>query len=107
MKELITFLREGDQFILDLFPGSPWSGRSPRGLTRGRKGLFLRPEPPGHEVDPDPMQLSLWAVPVRPPRGKQPQQAAGASTLLPLKEPRASARGSRRGCLRWRDSHGT
>ncbi len=75
---------DGDQFELDLFVGEPWGGHSPRGLTRARSGLFLRQEPPGHEVEADPAQLVLWPGSVRPSCEKKPQQAAGASSLLPL-----------------------
>ena len=79
---------DSDQFELDLFPGVPWGGRSPRGLTRVGSGLFLRPEPPSHAVYVDAAQLELWPSPVRPPRGKRPRQAAGASLLLPSKKGR-------------------
>ncbi len=41
---------DGDQLRLDLFPGEPWDGRSPRALTKSAQGLYLRPEPPRHEV---------------------------------------------------------
>ena len=76
-----AFLRDGEQFELDLFPGVPWGGRSARALTRGGSGLYSRPEPPGHEVCSDPMQLSLWQAPGRPHGKKRPRQAAGASLL--------------------------
>ncbi len=78
------FLREGDQFVLDLFPGEPWGGRSPRWLTRVGSGLFLRQEPPRHEVDPDPSQLSLRLVAGRPQGRQGPRQDEGAPSLLPL-----------------------
>ena len=91
---------DGDQFVLDLFPREPWGGMSPRGLTRGRILLSSRREPPGREVETDPLQLALWPSPVRPLRSKQPRQAAGASLLLPLKARRSSFRRARRGRTR-------
>ncbi len=51
------------QFELDLFPGIPWQGRSPRVLTKGRKSLSLRREPLFHEVNLDSMQLELFGSP--------------------------------------------
>ncbi len=93
-------LRDGDQFELDLFPGVPWEGRRPRGLTRVGSGLFLRPEPPGHEVEKDPAQLELFTFGVRLPRGKRPPQAAGAPLLLPLKSGRVDPRSRRVHLLR-------
>ncbi len=91
--------RDGDQLELDLFPGVPWNGHSPRGLTKGRMVLYSKRERQGHEVDVDPMQLSLWAVSVRPPRDKRPRQAAGAPLLLPLKKGRRYG-----GCFAKRDT---
>ncbi len=88
----ITFLREGDQFELDLFPGVPWDGRVPRALTRGRKGLFLRQEPAGHEVDPDPLQLEMWPVAARPHGKKGPDPADGAPLLMGLGRTRRGRR---------------
>ncbi len=79
---MIPFLRDGDQLSLDLFPGVPWDGCSPRALTQARTALFLRPEPPRHEVHMDSRQYEMWPVSVRPPRGKRPPQTAGASLLL-------------------------
>ncbi len=79
---------DGDQLRLDLFAGVPWDGVSPRGLTRAKIVLSSRQEPLGHEVEPDPAQLEMWPVSVRPPRGKRLRQAAGAPSLLPLKAPR-------------------
>ena len=71
---------------LDLFAGEPWRGRSPRGLTRVRISLFLRREPPSHEVYLDPAQLDFWrrgskATTKKNAPGKQP----GAPSLLPLR----------------------
>ena len=85
MERRSGFLREGDQYVLDLFPGLPWAGRSPRALTQGKKLLYLRREPPGHEVEMDLTQLTLWGGSVRPPWGRRPQPAAGAPPLLLLK----------------------
>ncbi len=71
------------QFELDLFPDEPWGGHSPRALTRARSGLFLRQEPPRHEVETDPLQLMLplWEKDDEGKRG--PGQDGGASLLLP------------------------
>ena len=82
---LSGFLRDGDQYRLDLFPGVPWDGVSPRGLTRVQIELSSRREPPGHEVEMDPAQLLFWPVPEKATSRKRPQQAAGAPSLLPLK----------------------
>ncbi len=84
--------RDGDQLLLDLFKGVPWDGRSPRGLTRVQIGLFFRPEPQGHEVEPDPAQLQMWPVAVRPPRVKKRTAERGAPPLLPSKSRRGSPR---------------
>ena len=84
--------RVGDQLELDLFTGVPWSGRSPRALTKARSGLFLRREPGGHEVDPDPLQLSFWPVARKATRQKRRRQAAGAPPLLPLRGSKTSRR---------------
>ena len=90
-------LRDGDQFELDLFPGVPWGGRSPRGLTRVQISLFLRQEPPPHAVpEVDPRQLELWRDKGKG-RGKKRQElvfAPGAPSLLPLRRPKASRSGS-------------
>jgi len=58
----------------------PWEGRSPRGLTRASKALFLRREPQKDDrffVDPDQYDLFRAAIPGRP-------QYGGAPSLLPL-----------------------
>ncbi len=80
-----SVLRDGDQFVLDLFPGVPWAGRSPRALTRVGSGLFLRRKPPGHEVEVDPRQLSLWQASVGAIREKSTGAERGAPPLLPLR----------------------
>ncbi len=80
MKVSGEYLRDGDQFRLQLFPGVPWDGQSPRALTRGGLALFLRPEPPSHEVFFDPEQLELWPV-ERPPMNKGPFVYEGAPLL--------------------------
>ena len=85
-----------EQLQLDLFPDEPWGGWSCRALTRVRSLLFLRPEPPRHEVYVDPAQCLLWPESVRPPRGKRPQPTAGASLLLPLKAGAKTRRAAQR-----------
>ncbi len=82
MKVSGEHLRDGDQLRLDLFHDVPWDGRSPRGLTRVGLGLYLRPEPPSHEVYFDPEQLEIWPVD-RPPREKSlPTVVCGGASLL-------------------------
>ena len=94
MRKLSIIPRDGDQLELDLFPGVPWNGRSPRALTRCRNGLYLRPEPPGHEVFFDPEQLELWQAD-RPHRKRGPRRrAAGAPLLVDLKRTRRGRRAS-------------
>ncbi len=76
---------DSEQLELDLFPGEPWHGRSPRGLTRARLGLIFKPQgvrPRGFSRDH--MQLEIWPVTSKAARRKMPQEAPGASTLLPL-----------------------
>ncbi len=89
-----------EQLELDLFPGVPWAGRSPRGLTRVGKELYLRQEPLGHEVEVDPTQLLLWADSGGPFGGKGPDAERGAPTLLPLARTRRVA--SREHSFPWR-----
>ena len=76
---------EGEQLQLELYPGVPWAGRSPRALTVARKALFLRPEPPSHEVFFDLEQLEFWQI---EPAAKRegPRRYVGAPLLLPLPE---------------------
>jgi len=79
-------LREGEQYVLDLFPEEPWHGRSPRALTRVGKGLFLRQEPPPGDVldELDPRQLDMW----RHRRGTEKrvvERSSAAPLLLPLR----------------------
>ncbi len=84
MEALQDFTRDGDQLELDLFPGEPWNGRSPRGLTRVSEVLFFERER-GATRSRDPLQLEIWPVPPRATRKRRIRPAAGASTLLPLK----------------------
>jgi len=56
----IDALRDGGQYRLQLFTGSPWDGLSPRVLTRRFILLFLRQKPPRHEVFFDPEQIEIW-----------------------------------------------
>ena len=74
--------RVSDQLNLPLFEGVPWEGQSPRALTRARKALFLRPEPPRHEVFFDPEQLELWPVHRGHKDRRAPLILRGASLLL-------------------------
>ncbi len=92
MGESRAFLRDGDQFDLDLFPGVPWNGRSPRGLTRVGIGLFLRPEPPRHELmdERDPRQFDLWRRMGHTEKKASRGTSRGAPSLLPLKKGRRS-----------------
>jgi len=70
------------QLELDLFPGVPWAGKSPRALTRAQIHLSLRREPPGHAVCVDPMQLSLWHQPGRPLGKTAVARSAAAPSLV-------------------------
>jgi len=71
----------GDQLNLRLdWSGIPWDGRSPRGLTRGSKALFLRREPQEDDcffVDPNQCDLFLEAK-------TGSQDSPGAPLLLPF-----------------------
>ena len=90
------FSRVGDQLELDLFPGEPWAGRSPRALTRGRLGLIFNARGAGRELRPDPLQLPIWPVSSRRTKKKAVSGELTAPLLVPL--------GSRRVRLdRWRD----
>ena len=72
---------DGDQLELGLFAGEPWGGQSPRVLTRGFSGLFLRQKPPSHEVIfHDPAQLELWCR--TRPHGERGPSLSGAPLLL-------------------------
>ncbi len=62
MKVLEKDLLDSDQLEFDLWRGVPWGGRPPRYLTRGFSALFLRQEPPCHEVELDPLQLEMWPI---------------------------------------------
>ncbi len=84
MARVGSFLREGDQLLLDLFPGEPWAGCSPRGLTRGLDLLSLRRESGGHEVEPDPTQLLLFGGEPKAIRKKRLPAAPGAPSLAKL-----------------------
>ncbi len=79
-----------DQLELDLFPGEPWNGRSPRGLTRAGEVVYFKRER-GATRSMDPLQLEIWPVPPRATRKRRSRPAAGASTLLPLKGGRREA----------------
>ncbi len=56
-----TIAKLPEQLELRLFPGEPWEGVSPRGLTRGHLGLIFKPQ--GVRARAflyDPNQLELW-----------------------------------------------
>jgi len=73
-----------------LWPDEPWEGQSPRALTAGAYVLYLRREPGGMSC-PDPLELEMWPVATKK-RLKEPRQAAGASSLLPLPLKRRKSR---------------
>ena len=73
--------RVSGQFELDLFPGEPWGGYSPRGLTRVGLGVILKPRGVRARVRfSDPLQTEMF------PRRRQRliQESRTAPTLLPL-----------------------
>ena len=77
--------RVGGQLSLDLFPGEPWGGRSPRGLTRVTASVIFEPARPPHEVFFDPEQFELWrADGAHGVKGVRRVLSPGAPTLLPL-----------------------
>jgi len=86
---LVAVLRDSEQLELDLFPGVPWAGVSPRLLTKCRTSLFLRQEPPRHERFFDPEQLELWPA-AQAPNEKGPRRlvSAGAPLLVAVKRTR-------------------
>jgi len=68
------------QLELDLFHGEPWSGKSPRALTRGHLAFIFNAR--AEEVRTlfcDLQQLELW-----PAKLKGLVTAPSAPTLLPL-----------------------
>jgi len=72
---------DAEQLELDLFPGEPWNGRSPRGLTRVGLGLIFTALADGARVtSEDAAQLDLF------PRWRERLkfQSRTAPTLLPL-----------------------
>ncbi len=76
--------------MLALFPGEPWSGRSPRALTRARNGLFLSQEAQKDDrFFVDPHQFDFW--PAKLKRAAR-SPSAGAPTLLPLRTRKGSGR---------------
>ncbi len=85
-----SFPLNSEQLELDLFPGIPWNGRSPRGLTRPHYSVFLRPEPPRHEVKMhDPAQIVLSLAEAATLKKKPLQRlAAGAPLLIGVKKTR-------------------
>ena len=77
-----VLMEETGQLTLDLFPGVPWKGRSPRGLTRVGLGVIFKPQGGRARVPfSDPLQVD--AFPRRRQRGRR-HNAPEAPTLLPL-----------------------
>ena len=70
-----------DQLNLELFPGVPWDGHSPRALTRVAQILILRRAPPLHEVFFNADQLEFWPL-ERPHRKKSLARISGGASLL-------------------------
>ena len=69
------------QLELELFPGEPWGGRSPRALTSARLRFIFKPEAQEHErFFVDPRQVEIWPAGERLVRRTSPS----ASTLIPL-----------------------
>ena len=89
----------GEQLELDLFPGVPWDGRSPRGLTRGRSGIIFEPGGGGRELNSiDPRQYEMWPSHPRA-RQKSHRRSAPMAPLLVELGFRESWKGNeRRGC---------
>ncbi len=58
-----------EQLELDLFPGEPWDGKSPRALTRGRLLFILKPGGAKSMRDEvDPLQYDMWPTATNAPR---------------------------------------
>ena len=55
-------MREPVQLELDLFPGEPWDGRSPRVLTRGHMGFIFNARAGRARVQVDHTQLHFWPL---------------------------------------------
>jgi len=73
------------QLELHLFPGEPWGGYSPRGLTKAAYGFIFKPRGVKSVSDfvRDPYQFVLWpSKKRRPPR----RVAPSAQLLIPLPE---------------------
>ena len=75
----------GDQLEMDLFPGVPWAGRSPRALTRHRMAFIFKAEAAeSHEVPfLDPEQYDLFRSRAATQR-EGPGWLTGAPSLFPL-----------------------
>jgi len=80
---------DGDQFELDLYPGVPWAGRSPRGLTRVGLGFIFNAERPSHEVmnERDPRQLDFFRKMGHTDANLPAHVWGGSPSLLPLVRP--------------------
>ncbi len=83
MREPSELLHDGEQLQFGLdWQLEPWEGWSPRALTRASKLLFLRPEPPRHEVYVDPEQLEFWPIDRAAKREGLPTKGGGAPLLV-------------------------
>ena len=72
----------GDQLELDLFPGEPWNGHSPRGLTRVALGVIFEPKVPrAMRLAEDCVQLDFWRGARRATRRRSLRQTAEATPL--------------------------
>ncbi len=72
--------RVSSQLELELYPGEPWGGRSPRGLTRAALGLIFKPQGVKSVSDfVDPAQLELFEL----DKGSSLFEG-GAPSLLPF-----------------------
>jgi len=77
-------MRDEAQLELDLFPGEPWNGRSPRVLTRVGLGLIFTARADGARVILDPRQLELFPRRRQRKAYRRPAPSRTAPSLLPL-----------------------
>jgi len=93
MKEAKDLLRVGDLFEQVRLQELPWGGRSPRDLTRARKGLYSRPEPPGHEVIREWVELVIPMPSEGHTERKAPVDSSAGAPLLCGRTRRTCRRG--------------